>query len=392
MSGKTAAELRVLVNTSDRERALASSGEDRQESDLSRQYSALLTPEQVAEQAAQDENYQAILAKGTVITDVPVNCWSALIFVVVDDFPDLVAMHTSAVQRVRILFALVMFTMNLLIQGTILFFIYKQLMMPSFKSAQNLYKEFHDEAYVHGHFDSERFGRMSEEKQSDICGLALSHALICRILIFLWVSTNMHELAICFSNIRLVAALPRLPPGLDSRLMVKDVKHVETSQEFWIVCADLQTKICLIVLVYVPKTLVAIILTSTGCLWLLASESFGDLILNSLALIFVTDVDEMLAAAFFPTKFQEDLVAMGYASQEDEDAQDTSKMASKEMCAYLFQLAILTMSCLIVVAMHTYQPVLPGFVDDVKSACVDYWKTQLPWCLPFQGEDCFPTS
>eukprot|EP00929_Paragymnodinium_shiwhaense_P034232 TRINITY_DN18656_c0_g2_i2.p1 TRINITY_DN18656_c0_g2~~TRINITY_DN18656_c0_g2_i2.p1 ORF type:complete len:392 (-),score=69.73 TRINITY_DN18656_c0_g2_i2:326-1501(-) len=391
MSGPKNGELQLLVNEDDQNRAAATSGEDLpQESDISRQFS-VLTPQQVAEQAAQDETYQAILKQGTVINDVPVNCWSALVFVVVNDFPDMVAMHLSTVQKFRILFGVVMFTMNLLIQGTILFFIYKQLMMPSFKSAQNLYKEFHEKAYVEGHFDIGHFEEMESKEQSEICGLALSHALICRILIFLWVSTNMHELALCVGRIKLVAWLPRLPPGLDSRLMVKDVQHVETKEEFWIICADMKTKFFLIVLVYVPKTLVALTLTTTGCLWLLASESFGDLILNSLALIFVTDVDEMLGAAFFPHKFQEDLEALAYASQEDADAQDEAKMEGKEAISYVFQLTILTLSCMIVVAMHMYQPVLPGFVDDVKGACIAYWKTQRPWCFPFEA-DCFPRS
>eukprot|EP00929_Paragymnodinium_shiwhaense_P053099 TRINITY_DN26583_c0_g1_i1.p1 TRINITY_DN26583_c0_g1~~TRINITY_DN26583_c0_g1_i1.p1 ORF type:complete len:392 (+),score=65.89 TRINITY_DN26583_c0_g1_i1:286-1461(+) len=350
-----------------------------------------LTPEEVAEQAAKDETYQAIVEKGTVTSDCPVNCWNALVFVIVNDFPDMVAMHTSYVQRIRILFGVVLFTLNLLIQGTILFFIYKQLMMPSFKSAQSLYKEFHEEAYIDGHFDVERFEKMLPKQQSEICGLALSHALICRILIFLWVSTNMHELARCTGRIKCVARLPRLPAGLDPRLMVKDVKHNETRDQFWIICADLKTKFFLQVLVYLPKLMVAICLTITGCLWLLASKSFGDLILNSLALIFVTDVDEMLGAAFFPHKFQEDLESLAYASPEDEDAQDQAKMESKEAFSYVFQLTILVASCLIVVAMHTYQPVLPGFVDDVESSCIEYWKLQRPWCMPFE-EDCFPTS
>merc|ERR1712232_1249990 len=187
------------------------------------------------------------------------------------------------------------FVSNLLIQGTILFYIYKQLLMPSFLSAQNLYKNFHEDAYHGGIFSPTHFSGMEMESQDAICGLALSHALICRILLFLWVSSNSSEFASCLGNMSLVAKLPRLPPGLDTRLMVHDVVETE-SEEFLVVCADLQTKLCLIILVYLPKVCVVLVLTLTGCLWLLASESFGELILNSLALAFVTDVDEMLAA------------------------------------------------------------------------------------------------
>eukprot|EP00929_Paragymnodinium_shiwhaense_P034228 TRINITY_DN18656_c0_g1_i1.p1 TRINITY_DN18656_c0_g1~~TRINITY_DN18656_c0_g1_i1.p1 ORF type:complete len:382 (-),score=59.30 TRINITY_DN18656_c0_g1_i1:220-1365(-) len=380
-----AAQFQLLGNNNE---LTAASGEPVQ------QGAAAAQPRQsvlLARQASVNPTYQKIVEKATIIADVPVNCWSALVFVVVNDFPDMVALHASSVQRFRILFGLVMFTLNILIQGTILYFIYQQLMMPSFKSAQNLYKEFHEKAYVGGHFDIEDFTNMPSEEQSSICGLALSHSLICQLLIFLWVSTNMHELANCVGRLKLVATLPRLPSGLDPRLMVKDVKHEETKQEFRVLCADLKTKCFLIFLVYVPKMAVAVILTTTGCLWLLASESFGDLILNSLALIFVTDVDEMLGAAFFPHKFQEALESMAYACQEDDDAHDEAKKESKESFSYVFQLTILVCSCLIVVAMYKYQPVLPGFERDVKSACVEYWKTQRPWCMPF-ADDCFPRS
>merc|ERR1719183_2195437 len=103
--------------------------------------------------------------------------------------------------------------------------------------------------------------------------------------------------------------------------MVRDVA-LATGEQFWIICADGRTKTGLIALVYLPKILIALILTMTGSLWLLAAESFGDLILNSLALAFVTGVDELLGHAFFPPTFVENLEMLGFGCQEDDNAED----------------------------------------------------------------------
>merc|ERR1719191_2457117 len=101
---------------------------------------------------------------------------------------------------------------------------------------------------------------MGKHDVSKICGLALSQRLFVRIIIFLWMANNV---------------------------------------EHHVICLNMKGKVGLICAVYIPKLIITSILTLTGSLWLVASESISDLILNSLALAFVVKVDEIIATTFF---------------------------------------------------------------------------------------------
>merc|ERR1719506_3188962 len=99
------------------------------------------------------------------------------------------------------------------------------------------------------------------------------------------------------------------------------------------ICLNLQSKVLLMMLVYIPKFLISLCLCGCGCIWLLASETIGDLILNSLALAFVVQVDELLANTFFPHHFLKEIeslvVAMPYDPIDDDEIKHSNKRANE---------------------------------------------------------------
>merc|ERR1712070_780939 len=112
--------------------------------------------------------------------------------------------------------------------------------------------------------------------------------------------------------------MPFLPDGLDRRLMVHD--DPKTAElECLIVCMTMRVKILLFVFIFVPKIVIAIFLSCVGSVWLMASENVSDLILNSLALSFVTNVDELICTVFFPPFYIRDLNNLTLACQKEDD-------------------------------------------------------------------------
>ncbi|CAE8718621.1 unnamed protein product [Polarella glacialis] len=64
---------------------------------------------------------------------------------------------------------------------------------------------------------------------------------------------------------------------------------------------------CIVLLVLLPKLLICSCLGWIGCIWLTATLSFPDLLLNAVALEFVLGIDEKLYTTFLPARFRDRL-------------------------------------------------------------------------------------
>jgi len=323
-----------------------------------------------------------------------------MVFMVVEDLPDFRGGRAVLENKARTAFIMSMWTLNLFIQGILLFYIGKLLMLAEIHEAQNLYKKYHENSFSGGNFDSDAFETMSHGEKKHLCGMALSQHAFVRVIIFLWVATNVCELRDNYRMMMACVGLPRLPDRLDTRMMVRDLRERAGGGEFCIICLNWKGKVGLTILVFIPKFLIAVILTFTGCIWLASAESIGDLILNSLALAFVTMVDELIATAFFPYKLQEDIATLSimlpthpwhHLPEELRISEDEHTKMVKRTWAYVKCAGMMLMCLLLVEVIITLQPILPNYSDDVADPCVAFLAAQVPWCLPWQ-KHCFPTS
>lgn len=132
-------------------------------------------------------------------------------------------------------------------------------------------------------------------------------------------------------------------------------------------------------------------MTCSGCLWLLVSERVSDLILNSLALGFVTTVDDVIAHCFFPQYFQEILITAAWKTPKDPNYADEELIKAKNVKSSLVSLATLVFVLVIIELLIAYQPMIPNYGGDIAGNCQSYLQTRRPWCMP-GNMDCFPTS
>merc|ERR1711957_1101260 len=118
--------------------------------------------------------------------------------------------------------------------------------------------------------------------------------------------------------------------------------------------------------IFIPKLLVATVLLSEGCVWLAASRSFLDLILNSLALAFVTNVDELLHQVYLPVRLQRNLensvLACPLPNMSPAE-RDIKEMRDQYCRSVLF----LVLVSAIVGTFLFIQPVLPNYEWDVGA-------------------------
>jgi len=336
---------------------------------------------------------KAIPEDGSTDIDIPADCWGAFIFIIVSDFPDMFAGNLDREGIVRVAFTLALFLSNLYCQAMLLLFIGSKLMLPGMHSAQNVYREFHQHAFINGQLDPDAWDSLEGTMKQEICELAMAQKIFVRVILFLWITTNAGEMKTTNTQRSAIAMLPPLPEGRDTRLMVKD-EVKEGKYHFSVVCINTVTRSLLNLLVFLPKFVIASLLAITGSYWLLSAEGVGDLILNSLALAFVTQVDELFASVFFPDFFYEHVQHMVIALPDSgEHAMlhaDTQVAKAIRTKRFLLNTALLVTCAVGVECIIKYQLVLPGYQFDVAGTCAKYfWETRRPWCAPGQ-EGCFP--
>lgn len=311
-----------------------------------------------------------------------IDSWRGLLFVIVLDLPKIVAGNPSTETVLRTLLAFFTFALNLLFQGTLLWLIFRLLMMPSFREAQNHYRLFHEKAFLHHAFSDRLFAALGAE-QNDICDLALTQRMFMRVILFLWVSDNCNDLKSSLSSVLHVMWLPRVPKELDISCMVVGDNAI--------VCMTRAVKFWLVTIVYIPKTLIAIVLIVCGSYWLLAAERGDDVILNSLALTFVTSIDDLFADVFFPHDFKKELADLALTHQLAGDAGTPEAVARDRLRSCIYSFSFFFLALAIVETLIYFQPILPHYSHDVRSNCVRYLDHQVPWCMPWQSS-CFPMS
>jgi hypothetical protein len=341
------------------------------------------------ERAEEDyPEYKAICKNATVVEDIACDCWGALVFCVVKDLPDLRAGRAVLEGKVRFLFCFFAFVLNYIIQSFLLYYIFKLLMLPGLRGVQNVYADFHARIWLDATtFNATAFNEMSGDKKDTLCGLALGQSVFLRVVLFLWVSTNVGEIRDNWSKTVGTFMMPRLPDGLDTRLMVRDLPQAPTT-EYCVCCLNMKGKVGLFVMVWLPKFIIGISLSLMGSVWLMASENIGDLILNSLALGFVVRVDELIAMSFFPKKMIEDIEDLCLLLPGDPEKNEDELMKTRAY-AFFQQSLVIGFAMGVVQCVVTFQPVLPNYAYDVSTVCVDYINQQIPWCHPFRN-DCFP--
>jgi len=411
----------------------------------------------VAELDETEEHPQ--LKEATAKCDIKPDVWGAFIYILVNDMPDMVADLKKGLKAVlcnnverncRVSLTFLLFLANVFFQGMMVFNVLQKILMPSWKDTQELYGTFHEKVYSRDggqwKFDAKVWeDDLSDGDKSNMCGMAVAMGLFLRVILFLWVATNLQEL---IKNSLQQKAIWSLPEVDAPQLMVADLKEEGKTNNF-LICITKPSRWSLVILVCYAKTCIAVFLTLAGCLWLTAATSVGDLILNSLALAFVVQIDELLATTFLPHFYIAKLDAFSIIVQHSDDPyqpftwfgkltslcgvkmalykergegaiekyvwdgeekepeeEKTRKETLKNIfgymeCAFWFFAVFAFVEVCV-----DFQPVLPGYKGDITDHCYKFLSTQTPECYPvwmhvlswpFQrsspipwDQDCFP--
>jgi len=221
----------------------------------------------------------------------------------------------------------------------------------------------------------------------DLCESALTDPVFIYLVLFIWITRMLGEFRTVVLLHRTLHKMPGRPEDAGQDEMVS--LNEEDSSEY-IVFLTRAARMAIYVSVVFPKFMVCMILTYSGSEWLVATESFTDLILNALALEFIVGIDESILTNFFPERMLETLENCKFAPpkpvREPEEEIIVKLHEYYESMVYIISAFLVTY-----VYIFHIQQVIPHFTFDLAGACQDPKITMKyePPC-PFFDESCFP--
>jgi len=266
---------------------------------------------------------------------------------------------------------------NILMQFYVLYCTKLYVCTPAVNAVRALYAKFHREVFEDGVLSMELFGEFEDVEA--LCQIPLSQPLFFLSILVVWTCTCWVDLSESVQYLQLWFMLDRPEKGQKTKVETTDDTVVATS-------ASLQTKATVICCVLLPKLGIACYLWLLGARWLVATTSFQDLMLNAVALSFITGLDELIYSAVFPEDIKALVQMYKIARPCGESVVSPSKAAtiggddaytvimrrhSRQTLKRIFCMLLTMLSLLVLpmIYMRFLQQVLPGYKWDIHGPC-----------------------
>jgi len=267
--------------------------------------------------------------------------------------------------------------LNLVIQFYVLICTKVYITAPAVLAVRDLYQTFHEQVFEDGIFSQARWDNF---KQSDaLCQMPLSQPMFFLCILSIWTATCWVDLLDSYKYLSLWMGLPA-PQGERKTEVESGEDDAETVV---LVGATKLAKAFALGMILIPKIVIACLLWWLGARWLVATTSFQDLLLNAVALAFITELDELIYMSLMPGDIQamvqtfkiKSLPAKAKPnprlSRRQAELADFVAYRDKRLALMMGQMA---MTALVVVAlplayMYRLQRVLPGYKFDVHRPC-----------------------
>jgi hypothetical protein len=331
-------------------------------------------------------SYEELRAAPKVDHDLPQDSWGAGIVVIVKDLADILTLNAECWQVLRCTFALFTLFLNLYMQIQVLYWVWIYVIGMSVRTIQEHYKMYHAEVYNENEeFVEDRWNNFPF--RHDMCQAAITQLLFLGAVLFFWTARMLSEIRGCERLSRYIWQIPSLPPDAG----VEDMVH-ETfrggDELHQIIGLNKSTRFMLFTLILIPKACICVVLLLLGCQWLTSTESFGDLILNALALEFIIHIDELFFESFFPKRMWKniDMTKISLPKRAISHDEDHRALIVEYTRSMFYVIA--TFGFVYLYLIH-FQQVLPGYTGDI-SHCNEFIEEHYAPICGFFSESCFP--
>lgn len=319
--------------------------------------------------------------------------WGATLYVICFDLTEVLGQvdHDGLSVRLNVYrLSLVLFLLvcNYVLQLGFLYWIYNFVALPAVHKAQVLYKDYHKQVYIEGQKSFEAW--MEYTRKDELCSIAFSNFFFMYAILSLWWLLMVDEIR---KNERLYRKIHQIHLTEDANHMIH--KHNDVNV---IVRLTMTVRTALDVLLIMPKVVIVFILTIVGTVWLAATGSFSELILNAIALEFVITIDEVLFNAVLPESMKDEIAHAKMIRPRPAlsgDAEEDAKTREATLVRGYQRSTIALFGTLILVFLYMtfgqHVPIIgvfPGYAHDISCPL---WQAERTEALCHFMEECFPT-
>lgn len=184
---------------------------------------------------------------------------------------------------------------NIFFQGYLLYAMHNYICAPSIDKIRHIYQDFQSRTRGDDDvFSLALWNDWDEDEKATLCQVPLSQPILFMVLLSIWSSCVLIDFRETVTYSMIWYSLPRPEDvGCSRPVSVKrdqDGGHV-------LEAASTRVKVQVFTLVLIPKAAIALVLWWLGARWLTATPSFENLVLNAVALAFITDLDEIIYRA-----------------------------------------------------------------------------------------------
>lgn len=322
--------------------------------------------------------------------DLPEDIYGAAMFSIIFDFYDIFTPHGNAdelhtgMNILRVIFVNIVLMTNFALQIGMLYWIFIYVVLPSIHTVENVYQKYHAEIFdAAGQYDSASWATWPEGNKEELCGIAFASYWFMFAILCLW----------CYSMLIELRKTERLQ---------KDIKSVEDCQKLEDVIDDSGeypriVKLTkgldwlLFLVIIVPKLLIGFALLMIGMVWLMATDSFADLILNAVALEFVVSIDEVLFEAAMPLTIREKVMEIKFFVKKSPETEKQKR--DKVIGGYWRSIMYFFGTWIFVALMMSYGQYIPYigvFPKYAHDAECPTFQARISKRVCHQGEECFP--
>jgi len=342
------------------------------------------------------ESVLAIVEHGESI-DLDEDVYGAAVFTITFDSYELISGKdhdglSNTLNIYRMTFVLFLLAMNYVLQFSLLYWIYSFVALPAAHVVQELYREFHESVFAHGKMSSELWDGWGTEKQDEICSVAFVSFDFMYAVLCIWWMQMLVEIRKTERTMRKFKNLAHCD--------VAEEMIVKTEDEHLVVKLTTLVRALLWFFLLIPKFMIALALTFVGTMWLAATDSYSDLILNAVALQFVVKIDEMLFDGLLPESIKSDIgstkllipkkLKSGNAYVEARNEENQVVAGFKR--STLYAIFLMGIVYLFMTVGQDFEAIglFPGSPpSDIASSCPTWYEENAVRVCRF-GKDCFP--
>eukprot|EP00415_Alexandrium_ostenfeldii_P000981 UN0981 len=254
---------------------------------------------------------------------------------------------------------------------------------PKVHMVQQLYRDYHARVFdASGNFMPDMWDQF--DRQQLLCEIAMTTKGFYSTSLFLWWLSMMKEFRTTWRLLLNISHMPSCKAGHEM-LRIKAPTCDSGTKELQrptvhIVGLTVYARYLLYFLVCLPKFIICSCLLWSGSEWLSATNAFEDLIMNAVAMTFVTHIDELLFEVLLPTTYRDEVRAINFVVPCPRGPPKQVRNYEMFMGFRRSGMYVLIILAGIYLYSEVLQDVLPHDVSDLRRHCREFMEEFQPIC------------